>query len=88
MSQPTPPDRLRSVFSIIELDFKEPFTERGPPAFLEEIFRRCLTQLEQETNAKWIMWGDDLTDPDRVCIMIGRFELTTSARQYILTKIL
>ncbi|KAK7187143.1 hypothetical protein DPSP01_004034 [Paraphaeosphaeria sporulosa] len=64
--------RIQSFFSIIELEFKEPFTERGPPKFLEDTFKECLHHLEQEEKAEWILWGEDLTDPDRVCIMLGR----------------
>lgn len=71
MSDSTLPERLQSFFSIIELDFQVPFTERGPPEPLEEVFTRCLNQLEQEEKAEWIMWGEDTTEPDKVCIMIG-----------------
>ncbi|KAL1601498.1 hypothetical protein SLS60_006413 [Paraconiothyrium brasiliense] len=71
MSQPTLPDRIWSIFSIIKLEFKAPFTERGPPEFLYDLFTDCLNQLEKEESPGWIMWGDETMDPDRVCIMIG-----------------
>ncbi|KAJ4347981.1 uncharacterized protein N0V89_009353 [Didymosphaeria variabile] len=65
MPQPTLPDRIWSVFSIIRLGFKAPFTERGPPEFLYDLFKDCLNQLEKEERPEWIMWGNETTDPDR-----------------------
>lgn len=63
----------RSFFSIIEFDFTEPFsTEQGPPEAFKETFTKCVVQLDVEEKPEWIVWGNDSTDPVRVCIMIGQ----------------
>ncbi|OAG10895.1 uncharacterized protein CC84DRAFT_1238099 [Paraphaeosphaeria sporulosa] len=73
MSQPGLQDPIRSIFSIIELDFGTPFTERGlPPEHLEEIFRRCLSNLQQEEKPEWVQWGADIESRNKVCFQLGR----------------
>jgi hypothetical protein len=64
---------LRTAFSIIELDFKAPFTRDGPPEYLQDVLVECFHNLEGEEWVDWILWGHDLGAPNKVCIMVGTY---------------
>ncbi|PVH91287.1 hypothetical protein DM02DRAFT_706007 [Periconia macrospinosa] len=62
---------FRSAFSIIQLEFKVPFTSSGPPKFLSEIWAQCLQDIRTEEHWYWTRWSQELDAPNKVFIVIG-----------------
>lgn len=60
-----------TVFTLVELESKLPFTADGPPAASRPAWRESLLRVEKEENWRWTYWGHDANAPNRICFLIG-----------------
>lgn len=63
---------LRTIFSIIELEFITSFTGCGPPAFLDDAWNKCLENIKREELWEWTVWAHNTESPSNVYIQIGK----------------